>query len=321
MSQALQTIAELGILPVIGLSDAGQAVKLAGALCAGGIPAIEVTLRAEGALASIAAIRQAYPEMTIGAGTVLRARQVDQALQAGASYMVSPGLNPDTVRYCQEKNVPIVPGCVTATELEAGLMLGLKVFKFFPAEPNGGLAALRLLHGPFAEATFVPTGGMTLENIESYLQDGFIAACGGSYMARADDIARERWDLITENCQRCMDLSLGFKLAHVGLNHTDEAQAKEAAFRMGQLFRLPVKVGNSSVFAGRAVEHMKAPYFGANGHIGFDTNSTARALAYFRRSGIPLREESLRYDAKGNLTSFYLAEEIGGFAVHVVQKK
>ena len=320
MPQALETIAELGILPVIGLSDASKAAGLARALCAGGVPAIEVTLRADGALSAIAAIRDACPDMTIGAGTVFRTEQVDQAVAVGASYIVSPGLNPKTVRYCQEKGVPIVPGCVTATELEAGLEMGLRVFKFFPAEPSGGLETLRFLHAPFAEAAFVPTGGMTLENVETYLQEDFIVACGGSYMAKGEDLAQERWDAVTRNCRRCVDLSLGFTLAHVGLNHPDEAEAARAADRMGELFRLPVRAGNSSIFAGKAVENMKTPFYGEKGHIGFTTNSARRALAYFRKNGIPLREESLRRDAKGKLQSFYLAEEIGGFAVHVVQK-
>lgn len=321
MSQALQAIADLGILPVIGLSDPARAVALAKALCAGGVPAIEVTLRTEGALSSIAAIREACPEMTIGAGTVLNPQQVDQAVAAGASYVVTPGLNPSTVLRCQETGVPIVPGCVTPTELEQGMAYGLSVFKFFPAEVSGGLTALTLLHGPFGSLTFVPTGGITFQNLESYLQKDFVAACGGSYMAPAEEVAEERWAAITAHCRRCMDLSLGFTLAHIGLNHPNETEALSAAEQISRYFRLPVQAGNSSIFAGQAVENMKTPYYGSHGHIGFTANSTRRALAYFRREKIALREESLRYDARGNLVSFYLGAEIGGFAVHVVQKK
>lgn len=312
-------IRDTGILPVIGISELSHAEPLAQALTTGGVPALEITLRSPAAPDAIRAIRQAFPGMALGAGTVLRPEQVDQALEAGASFIVTPGLSEPVIRHCLERDIPVVPGCTTGSEMVRALELGLDTVKYFPAEASGGLTALTLMHGPFPSLSFIPTGGMTMENIGEYLAWDFIDACGGSYMARAEDIRAGRWKVIAERCAHAMDISLGFALAHVGLNHGDAAQAAGAAKRFCALFRLPYREGNSSIFSGTDVEHMKAPYLGERGHIGFSTRSVGRALAWFRRQGIPIREDSIRRDAQGKLVSFYLTEEIAGFAVHTVQ--
>lgn len=316
----MEKIEQIGILPVISLKKQESALPLAQALIAGGIPAVEITLRTARALSCIREISQAYPEMVIGAGTVMTFAQADAAIEAGASFLVSPGFSEELVKYCLEKEYPIVPGCSTGSEITSAVELGLQTLKFFPAEPSGGLAALKLLSGPFAGVRFIPTGGMTLDNIGSYLCHDFIAACGGSFMAKADDIEQGRFDQITEKCRRCVDISLGLELAHVGINMKDAATAQSCAGQLASLFRMPVKVGNSSTFAARAVEFMHTEYYGEKGHIGFFTNSVARALAYYRCQGIAIREESVRRDAAGRLVSFYLQDEIGGFAVHVVRR-
>lgn len=318
--ECFEAIANLGILPVISLGDEEAGGPLADALAEGGIPAVEITLRSPGALAVIRRIRAHRPEMTILAGTVLAPEQADAAVEAGADGVVTPGFSAALVGHCRKQQIPVVPGCVTAAEIQSGMDYGLSVFKFFPAESCGGLEALTLFHGPFPGCSFIPTGGMTPDNIGSYLAKPFIAACGGSFMAPAADIAAGRWDAIRDSCRRCMDISLGIELAHVGINHENAESALAAAQRIGELFRLPVRPGNSSVFAGSAVEHMKSPFHGTHGHIGFSTRSVARALAWYRASGVAVREESIRRDAKGEPQSFYLAGEIGGFAVHLVRK-
>ncbi|WP_288593944.1 bifunctional 4-hydroxy-2-oxoglutarate aldolase/2-dehydro-3-deoxy-phosphogluconate aldolase [uncultured Victivallis sp.] len=313
-------IAELGILPVISIPSADLADGLSDALCAGNVKAIEITLRSDCALEAIQRIRNRHPKMLLAAGTVLTPKNAEQAIHAGANCLVSPGFSESLICYCMEHGYPILPGCVSAAEIQRGMELGLRYFKFFPAESCGGLKALKLLSGPFSQCRFIPTGGMTFDNIGSYLEEPFIAACGGSYMASTADVAAGRWDLIEANCRRAMDISLGFTLAHVGLNAADAGEAESAARRMALLFRLPLKIGNSSIFAGTAVEHMKMPFRGTHGHIGFYTRSVTRALAFYHNNGIPVCEDSIRYDAKGEMQSFYLAEEIGGFAVHVVKK-
>lgn len=206
-NDALTRVAETGILPVIAIPSLEAAVPLADALVAGGVRAIEVTLRNPWALEAIAAIRAAHPDMAIGAGTVLSEGQVAAARQAGADFLVSPGFDPEIVRAAQAAGLPIVPGVVNPTQVTAAVKMGLKVLKFFPAEQSGGIPALTLLHGPFPDVSFVPTGGLTLANLGAYLDKPFVAACGGSYMAKTADIVAGNWTKITELCRQWFEVS------------------------------------------------------------------------------------------------------------------
>ncbi len=320
MQNVLEKISEVGVLPVIKIEELELAVPLASALRKGGINAIEVTVRNDIAFDAIKAISSAFPDMVVGAGTILTTELVDQAMSAGASYVVAPGYNPKVVQYCIGKKVPIVPGCTSPSEIEVAVEAGLRILKFFPAGPNGGAAALKLLSGPFPQVKFVPTGGVDYTNLTDYLRMGCVAAVGGSFMAKADLIKGRDWEAISANCRKAVNLSLGFELAHVGINHESEEAALTNAAAMNALFGLGIKNGNSSAFCGKAVEFMKSMYYGTNGHIGFYTNSVMRAKAWFENNNIPIREESLRVDGNGQMVSFYLQEEIGGFAVHVVKR-
>lgn len=311
---------ETGILPVVNIPCLEKALPLAQALLDGGIRSLEVTLRAPHSLECIRRIKQAHPEMVVGAGTVLDTETAAAALAAGADLLVSPGYDPALTAYGLERGVLMIPGCTTAAEIQAGLQQGLRIFKFFPAELSGGAAALRLLSGPFPQAQFLPTGGITFNNLGDYLELPAVAACGGSFMATAQQLNRDDYAGITAACRRAVDISLGFSLAHVGLNCPQETAAQENARLLGEIFRLPVKNGRSSVFAGSAVECMKMLGYGTNGHIGFYTRSMRRALAYFARSGWAVREESIRRNESGELVSAYLQQEIGGFAVHILQR-
>lgn len=319
MSDVLEKISRTGILPVIKIERLEDALPLAAALQAGGINAIEVTVRNAVAYDAIRAISRSYPDMIVGAGTIRSRQMVDEAAAAGARYVVAPGFDPDVVSYCVEKGIPIVPGCTTATEIDAAVRMGLQTVKFFPASTCGGTAAIKLLSGPYPQVWFVPTGGVDFTNLEEYLRLDAVAAVGGSFMAKADLIRAGEWGAITANCRKALKLSLGFELAHVGLNNSGPEQALENAGTMDRLFGLGVKDGGNSAFCGQAVEFMKIPYYGEKGHIGFYTNSVRRALAWFEDRGIPIRPESLRVK-DGKPEFFYLQEEVGGFAVHVVKR-
>lgn len=205
--ELLDRIAGLGVLPVIAIPSVEAAVPLARALCDGGIAAIEVTLRNPWALESVAAIRRAIPDMLIGAGTVLRENQIGSAKSAGADFLVSPGLDPDLIHAAQSAGLPIVPGVSNPSEIMAAVKCGLAVLKFFPAECFGGLAALKLMRGPFPDVRFVPTGGMCFENIGAYLGQPFVIACGGSFMAPAAEVKAGNWGLVTENCRRAVAIA------------------------------------------------------------------------------------------------------------------
>jgi Entner-Doudoroff aldolase len=198
-----ERISQIGVVPVIKLNNPQRdAVPLAKALCEGGLPVAEVTFRAAGADEAIRLMREACPEMLVGAGTVLTREHVDKALAAGAQFIVTPGFDPELVAYCQEKNLPIYPGCTTPTDYHAALKFGLEVLKFFPAEQSGGLAKIKAMSAPFPMFKVMPTGGISLKNLKEYLSAPVICACGGSYMVTADLIDNQKWDEIIALCKQ-----------------------------------------------------------------------------------------------------------------------
>ena len=184
--ELLKQIECMGILPVIKLNNAKDAVPLAKALCEGGLPCAEVTFRTDAARESIAEMTKAYPEMLVGAGTVLNTEQVDAAIEAGAKFIVSPGLNPDTVEYCVKKGIPILPGCSSPSDIEQAIKYGLNVVKFFPAEQAGGIAMIKAMAAPYVGLKFMPTSGINAGNLTEYLSCDKILCCGGSWMVKGD---------------------------------------------------------------------------------------------------------------------------------------
>ena len=196
----------LGVVPVVVLENAEDAVPLAEALCTGGLPCAEVTFRTEAAEESIRRMAQAYPEMLVGAGTVLTTEQVDRAVAAGAKFIVSPGFDPEIVDYCLSKDILILPGCITPSEVAQGVKRGLKVLKFFPAEQAGGLAMIKAMAAPYTNVKFMPTGGISAKNLEEYLSFDRIAACGGSWMVKAELVDHKEYDKIAELTKEAVDL-------------------------------------------------------------------------------------------------------------------
>ena len=198
MNAVLEQFQKIGIIPVVVLDDAKDAEALGKALMEGGLPAAEVTFRTDAAEECIRIMSEKFPEMLVGAGTVLTTEQVDRAVAAGAKFIVSPGLNPKVVKYCIEKNIPVTPGTQTPTEMEQALELGLDVVKFFPAEPAGGLKMIKAVSAPYTMLKFMPTGGISAENVREYLAFDKILACGGSWMVKKDMIKNGEFDKIKE---------------------------------------------------------------------------------------------------------------------------
>ncbi|EKO3386892.1 bifunctional 4-hydroxy-2-oxoglutarate aldolase/2-dehydro-3-deoxy-phosphogluconate aldolase [Vibrio fluvialis] len=190
-----QRLQQIKIVPVIAINDAAHAVPLAKVLVENGLPCAEVTFRTDAAQASIRLMRDAYPELLIGAGTVLTTQQVDQAISAGADFIVSPGLNPTTVKYCQQRGIAIVPGVNNPSLVEQAMELGLKTLKFFPAEPSGGVAMLKALSAVYP-VQFMPTGGVNTRNVADYLAIPSVVACGGTWMVPSDLMDSGNWDEI-----------------------------------------------------------------------------------------------------------------------------
>lgn len=186
MNDALKTLGSIGIVPVVVLNKADHAQPLAQALVKGGLPCAEVTFRTDAAEESIRLIAKNFPDMFVGAGTVLTVEQADRAFNAGAKFIVSPGLNPKVVEHCLKKGYPVCPGIMTPTELEMALGFGLDVVKFFPAENAGGLKMIKAMSAPYTMMKFMPTGGINATNVRDYLACNKILACGGSWMVKGD---------------------------------------------------------------------------------------------------------------------------------------
>lgn len=321
MNEVLMSIRKMGIIPVVKLDNVEDAAPLAKALCEGGLPCAEVTFRTDAAEEAIRIMTTNHPNMLVGAGTVLTTEQVDKAVNAGATFIVSPGLNPKIVKYCMDKGIPITPGCANPSDIEQAIELGLEVVKFFPAEAAGGLNMIKAMSAPYVNMKFMPTGGVNEKNLNTYLDFPKIIACGGSWMVSDAMIKAGEFDKISKLTKEAVTLMLGFELRHVGINASDETQADSIATSFDKLFGFTKNVGNSSIFAGTAIEVMKTPFLGANGHIAIQTNNADRAVYHLGMQGFVFDMDTARYDNNGNLLTVYFKEEIGGFAIHLVQKK
>lgn len=206
MNEVLKKIQEIGIVPVVVLNDAKDAAPLAKALCDGGLPCAEVTFRTDAAEESIRIMTEQFPQMLVGAGTVLTTEQVDRAVAAGAKFIVSPGLNPRIVKYCVEKGILITPGCSNPSDIEVALENGLEVVKFFPAEPAGGLNMIKAMAAPYVGVKFMPTGGINPTNVRNYLAYDRILACGGSWMVKGSLVDAGEFDKIEELTREAVEI-------------------------------------------------------------------------------------------------------------------
>lgn len=202
-----ERFAALGVVPVVVLNDVKDALPLAQALVEGGLPCAEVTFRTDAAEESIRLMAEKYPDMLVGAGTVLTTDQVDRAVKAGAKFIVSPGFDPDIVDYCLDKDIPVFPGCITPSEVAQAVKRGLKVVKFFPAEQFGGVSTIKALAAPYTMVKFMPTGGVSTKNLKDYLECDKILCCGGSWMVKGDLIKAGEFDKIRELTKEAVELA------------------------------------------------------------------------------------------------------------------
>lgn len=205
MNEVLKKIQEIGILPVVVLEDAKDAKPLANALCEGGMPLAEVTFRTSAAKESIEIMSSQFPDMLVGAGTVLSVEQVKEAIKAGAKFIVSPGFDDEVVNYCLENNIPVTPGTCTPSDVQKCYKLGLEVVKFFPAEPSGGLNMIKAIAAPYTTIKFIPTGGIDLNNMSNYLSYEKIFAIGGSWMVKGSLVKNGEFDKIKQMTKEAVE--------------------------------------------------------------------------------------------------------------------
>ncbi len=315
----IKELSLIGIVPVIALNDAKDASALAGALCRGGLPCAEITFRTAAAEESIRIMSREYPDMIIGAGTVLTTEQADIAVAAGAKFIVSPGLNPEVVKHCVSKGYPIVPGCATPSEIEMAMSLGLDTVKFFPAEAAGGLNMIKAMSAPYGKIKFMPTGGVNEKNINDYLSFSKVFCCGGSWMASSKMISEGKFDEIEKLTRDAVSLMLGLELHHIGINSTKANACAEAAL-FAQILGVGTRETDISVWSGDKVEVMTDPIKGSVGHIALSTNYVDKAVYHLERRGLKFDESTAKYDASGNMTFIYAENEIAGLAIHLIKK-
>jgi 2-dehydro-3-deoxyphosphogluconate aldolase/(4S)-4-hydroxy-2-oxoglutarate aldolase len=286
MNEVLEKIGELGLVPVVTIERSEDAISLGNALLDGDLPVAEITFRTAAAEEAIRTLDRELPGLLVGAGTVLTVEQVKRAVSAGAKFIVSPGL---------------------------------EVVKFFPAEPSGGVEFLKAMAAPYRGIQFIPTGGITRDNLSSYLSYNRVHACGGSWMVKADLISSGQFAEITRLTREAVSTMLGFEFRHLGINEESREGAMKSARILSHLFYFPVQEGTSSIFAGSGFEVTKSRFPGDHGHIAISTNDIVRAIAYLKTKGVSIREET-RKEKDGMLSAVYLEAEVSGFAIHLVQK-
>ena len=207
-AEIFSRIAQLGIVPVIAIENADAAIPLADAFIEGGLPVVEITFRTAAAAEVIRKMARERPQLIVGAGTVLTLANLEAAKASGAAFAVAPGLNPQTVKQAQAMGLPFMPGVATPSDIELGVSLGCKLLKFFPAEANGGVNMIEALSAPYKHAgvRFMPTGGVNPANLESYLKLDTVAAVGGTWIAKKEDLAHGKWDDIRNRCKAALEI-------------------------------------------------------------------------------------------------------------------
>lgn len=320
MTNVEQKLFETGIIPVVVIDKAEDALPLAKALYDGGIKAAEVTFRTAAAAESIKIIADNFPDMLVGAGTVLTPAQADEAVKNGAKFIVSPGLNPIVVQHCIDIGVPIIPGTSSASDIEQAMTLGLTTVKFFPAEAAGGVAMLKALSAPYKNIKFMPTGGLSEKNFNDYLSLDCVLCAGASFIASSKLVKEGNFDKIREIAKETVAAMHGFKVAHVGINADNPENAQSIAKQFAPFCLEISKDGESSMFLNKDVEIMKKPWYGEKGHIAIACNNIKRAEAFCKSQGVKFLEESKKIDEKGNYKAVYVDGDIAGFSIHLMQK-
>ena len=319
MNETLEKIGELGIIPVVKIEKAEDALPLGRALIDGDLPIAEITFRTSAAEESIKTLTRELPELLVGAGTVLTIKQARRAVSAGAQFIVSPGFNPKVVDYCLENSIPITPGINNPTQIEMALERGIEVVKYFPAEASGGLPLLKSMSAPYTGIKFIPTGGINQNNLCSYLSNKKVHACGGSWMVKVDLISSGNFAEITRLTREAVTTMLGFEFAHLGINEENKDKALNSANLLSHLFYFSVKEGATSVFADPDFEITKNQYLGKHGHIAIATNDIYRTINYLKMKGVSVLPETAK-EKDGKLKAIYLDQEVSGFAIHLLQK-
>lgn len=320
VNKVLEEIMKIGIVPVVTIDCVEDAIPLAMALCNGGIPCAEVTFRTKAAKYAIKEMLKEYPDMMVGAGTILNIEQAEEAIEAGAKFIVSPGFNSKVVKYCIDNGVVIIPGCNTPSNIEEAIEFGLDTVKFFPAEASGGLNMIKAMSAPYGNIKFMPTGGINIDNLNTYLGFNKIIACGGTWMATKQLIKEGKFEEIKNITRAAVEKMLGFELLHIGVNTKSNEEANNIANDFKKLFGFKSKENSNSIFLGNNINIMKSISQGKNGYLAIGTNNIIRAIWHLESCGYMVDENSKFFNGYGELISVYITKEIGGYVIKLIQK-
>lgn len=318
--ELLKTVTSYGIVPVVVIEDENNAEGLGKALVNGGIPVAEVTFRTTAAAKAIKIMSQKVPGIIVGAGTIHTPQQAEKAVESGAKFIVTPGFSKETVKWCIDNDIPVLPGVTSPSNIEEAMSLGLTTLKFFPSEAYGGIKTLKALSGPYSNIKFMPTGGINPNNIADYLKCSNIAACGGSWMVPKNLVEEQKFDEISDLCREAINSAFGFKLLHVGINNENKDEGYKNAKLLSTLFGLKINELEGAYFAGSIFEVLKSNFRGKNGHIAIETTCIERAYEYFKTIGVEFDEKSKGYDENNKLVVIYFKNDIAGFAIHLRRK-
>lgn len=315
----IDQIQGIGIIPVIKVQTAEDALCLAEALYKGGIDVLEITFSSDIAKNAIELIHNKLPEMLAGAGGIQSPEQAEAAVSAGAGFITTPGLNSKVIEWCMKHDALIFPGISTASELESALSYGVSDVKFFPAQSSGGAAKLMDLSASYPHVRFLPAGGIDMNNMHDYLSmPGILAVCG-SFMLPDEAVDARDWDEITRLSKDAVKTMLAYELIHIGMNSNDAQEAEKNARLLCHLFDFTFYKKPKSYFAGKGFEVLNGCGKGKLGHIGIYTPDPQRALYHLQKKGIQAIEDSITRNKKTNLINFaYLDIEIAGFGIHLI---
>lgn len=305
-----------GIIPLIKIDDANKALPLAGALIGADISVVEIEFRSGCAAEVIRILTERIPDLIVGAGTIINLKQLSDARDAGAEFIVTPAFSPAIVDRCIELGLPVFPGCATPTDIDGAYSKGLRVVKFFPAEPLGGIEMMKALSGPYPFVRFIPTGGIDLTNLRKYLAFGKTLCCAGTFVADEQAMAGDRFDEIARTAHDAIECALGIRLDHIALN-LPPGEAEEL-------------LKSASRFAGRnydpqcrlvsGIESVDAPDADATGSIVYSAPNLERCAHYLERRGFSV-EKSKSKKENNRLAEICLLDKFGGFSVKITQSR
>ena len=319
MKSYIERISNTGIIPVVKILEKEDALPLATALLNGGIDVIEVTYRSEHATHAIHEIASHLPDMLVGAGTVLTTAQAKEAVEAGAKFIITPGLNTNVVEWCIDHQVQVFPGVSTASEIDMALSMGLTHLKFFPAESSGGAKRLKDLSSPYAQVHFIPTGGININNMHDYLHLPNVDAIGGSFMLPSELVKAKDWNGIEALAKNAIKHLLDFQLIHVGINTDNAKEADQITNTLCHLFQFTEYKKPKSNFAGVGFEILNAKGPGENGHLGIYTPYPEKAMYHLAKKGVKFVKDSITRNKITHRINFvYLDMNIAGFGVHLI---